>query len=98
MIRPLISSFVALRDAAVNVSWIPLVNGARYMCLSVLSKIQVGQIEIRDADGSITLIGEEGESLSGSRCVLNVHKDTFWLRLALYADMVSCDTIFLEIL
>jgi cyclopropane-fatty-acyl-phospholipid synthase len=81
------SSLIALKDATINATWGPLVSIARSLCLSVLSKIEIGQLTITDYDGSVTTFGEQ-TSLKGPVCHLTVHKDTFWLRLALYADMV----------
>ena len=88
MIRPLISSFLAVRDATVNVAWSPLVQLCKNVCLSVLSKTQVGQLQIFDEDGNIIIIGQTADVVSGPKCVLTVHKDIFWLRLAFYGDMV----------
>ena len=84
----IISSFVALRDASVNAAWTPLVQFSRNVCLSVLSKIQVGQIKVIDVDGNSVTIGEKNDKVVGPECVLNIQKDTFWLRLVLYGDMV----------
>jgi hypothetical protein len=88
MIGPLISSFYAIRDATANVAWSPLVELCKTMCLSVLSKTKVGQMQIFDEDGNSIIIGQTTDLESGPKCVLNVHKDIFWLRLALFGDMV----------
>jgi hypothetical protein len=56
--------------------------------LSVLSKIETGQIRITDVDRAVHIIGEQTGAVSEPKCLLTAHKDIFWLRLALYADMV----------
>jgi hypothetical protein len=88
MIESLISSILAVRDASVNAAWSPFVQLCRAICLSVLSRIQIGQIQILDVNGDVVTIGEITGAILGPRCVLNIHNDTFWLRLALYGDMV----------
>jgi hypothetical protein len=89
MIGPALSNFVALRNATINATWSSLVYVSRSICLSVLSKIQIGQLQIVDVDGNITVLGEAAENPSGPKCVLQIRQETFWLRLALYGDMVS---------
>jgi hypothetical protein len=88
MIGSLVSRILALRDTTLSAAWNPLIQVSRTMCLSVLSKIEIGQIKITDTDGDIHIIGEKKHLVSGPSCHLIIHKETFWLRLALYADMV----------
>lgn len=83
------SQFVALRGAAGAAAWTPLAQSSRSVCLSVLSKIQLGTLEIDDADGTTHVIGQKQRDEKYLGAKITVHKDTFWVRLALFADMVG---------
>lgn len=86
MIGLVASRLLALRDTAGNVAWGPLTYGARSVCLAVLNQIRKGRLEIIDVDGHVYVCGEKKGSIPST--VITVHKDTFWVRLALFADMV----------
>ena len=73
----------------VNV-WSPLVSFSRTAVLSIFENLEVGRFEIVDTDGSKHLFGNVDSAYL--RTLLKVHKDTFWVRLLLFADMVRCAT------
>ena len=83
----LASRFKVLRDAAGGVAWSPLVQASRALCLAVLGKIQVGGLEIVDLDSQVHKCGE-AEASGTPSATLTIHKDAFWVRLALFGDMV----------
>ncbi|TLD37784.1 cyclopropane-fatty-acyl-phospholipid synthase [Venturia nashicola] len=110
LLSPVVSRFHALRTYTGSLAWIPLVQFSRNTCLSLLSRIQIGRLEIIDVDGeTYTLGGNEipeakgGNILTTPQVILRVHKDTFWVRLLLFADMgfadgyllseISCDNL-----
>jgi hypothetical protein len=92
MLRLISSRFVAMREAAGGLAWSPLVATARSLCLGILRQTTVGSLEISDCDGQLHLCGE-GEDGRGPKVHLTVHKDTFWVRLALFADMVGSSAV-----
>ncbi|RDI76723.1 hypothetical protein Vi05172_g13288 [Venturia inaequalis] len=110
LLSPVVSRFHALRTYTGSLAWNPLVQFSRNTCLSLLSRIQIGSLEIIDVDGeTYTLGGNEipeskgGNILTTPQVILRVHKDTFWVRLLLFADMgfadgyllseISCDDL-----
>jgi hypothetical protein len=80
----------SLRSYAGSVAWGPLVRTSRAAILSMLQGIEVGQLTIREKDGSETICGKSYEGREPWPVTrLNVLREAFWLRLALFADMVS---------
>ena len=79
------------RQYATSLTWAPLVQLSRTTILAIFSKIAVGQLKIIDADGRVTICGQLGTSVEGPQTELRVHKETFWVRMLLFADMVRCE-------
>ena len=80
----------SLRSYTGSVAWAPLVQLSRSSILSVLSGIERGTLTIREKDGTETVcggrpVGREEWPVSS----LKVLREAFWLRVALFADMVS---------
>lgn len=76
-----------------------LIGLSKTVIVSLFQKIEAGQLKITDVDGTITICGQDHVASSkidkGQETVydvpqleLVVHKDIFWLRMLLYADMV----------
>jgi hypothetical protein len=87
----LLTSFIdALRSYTGSVAWAPLVQFSRSSILNLLKGIEIGQLTVREKDGSEIIYGKPG---SGEDlwpvASLNILREAFWLRLALFADMVS---------
>ena len=79
-----------LRSYAGSVAWDPLVQASRSSILALLRTIEVGQLNILEKDGREVVCGNATLSRSEVPVArLKVLKDAFWLRLALFADMVS---------
>lgn len=74
-----------VRSYTGSVAWGPLVNFSRATILSTLQGIQIGQLTVIERDGSRTICGTS----QGPSTELYVKREAFWLRLALFADMVS---------
>lgn len=83
---PITDRFKALRNYAGSIAWGPLVSTTRTLCLALLKNIQIGRLEIEDPDGEVTVCGTAATKDAPNVSVI-VHKDVFWLRLALFADM-----------
>jgi hypothetical protein len=82
--------FNALRDYTGNLAWSPLVGMARSACIGLLRKIEVGKLEIVDVTEEVIVCGGKTE---GPATVIQVLSDTFWVRLALFTDMVRSQNL-----
>lgn len=88
------SALDTLRSYAGSLAWGPLVRLSRSSVLALLQSIEVGQLNIVEKDGSEIVCGNGALSRSEVPVArLKVLKEVFWLRLALFADMVSRPTI-----
>ena len=79
----------ALRGYAGSLTWGPLVNLSRGVVLSLLKRVEVGQIIVTDVNGAVTLCGTPEMKDGSPRTELKVAKEAFWVRAFLFADMVS---------
>ena len=88
----MMTMFTRLFDAAKSnlsfIAWSPLVCLSRAAVLNVLSRVELGHIAIIDSDGSETICGERWAKEGVPVTELKVLKETFWVRLLLFADMV----------
>lgn len=98
------ASYSGILSQVTAYTWPPLVDLARRAILSRLSRINFGQLVITDSTTNIvTVCGalepEGGKELDvksaggnntarAPRAELRIQRDTFWLRLLLFADMV----------
>lgn len=71
-------------------AWEPLVRTSRRIILSLLSQIKVGRLTVLERDGTETICGLNTGDEVHPLAQLHVVRDAFWLRLALFADMVCC--------
>ncbi|MCJ1277571.1 hypothetical protein MMC21_005384 [Puttea exsequens] len=88
-------TFDALRSYAGSLTWGPFVKLSRSTVLALLSRIQNGQLFVRDCDGSVTICGERGAKNGSPRTELNVLNETFWVRVMLFADMGFAESFML---
>ena len=96
VLSPIISRFTALRDYTGSLAWHPLVHLSRITCLSLLNRIRIGRLEIVDIDGTNYICGTSIAVAGQSQAQLRVHKDTFWVRLLLFADMGFAESYMLS--
>ena len=92
ILSPLLGPATTIWNSVSCQAWDSLVAMCRDGTLSQLQSIQIGKLavyEISVGKGS-TLFGTEREGHPVA--VLNVHDDKFWVRLALFADMVCLFT------
>ncbi|KAB8342701.1 hypothetical protein FH972_022301 [Carpinus fangiana] len=84
----LYTHFEGIKRYAGSISWGPLVVLARGATLSVLRQVQEGQLKIVDENDSVTICGQEVPSGDSPHAELKVYKESFWVRMLLFADMV----------
>lgn len=86
----------ALSGYVASYGWGPLLSVSRSTVLSLLSRIEAGHLSVADVDGKVTTYGEK-RAVNGTteksvhslpNVELTVHKDVFWVRMLLFADMV----------
>lgn len=98
--NPLSERIQSLVNYAGSYAWGPLLSLSRSTTLSLLQGIELGQLSIVDIDGTTTVCGQQklGNSAGANtvytvpKVELRVHKETFWVRLLLFADMVRHGT------
>lgn len=81
-----------VRTTVGYLAWGPATLVARRLILSVLQKITIGQLVIEEK-GITTLCGTPNLAVGSyplPATVLHIKNDAFWIRVALFADMV-CD-------
>ena len=83
------SSVNLVKHYAGPVAWNPLVHLSRDAILAVFRRIEVGQLEITDCDGQITTCGAGQVEPGVTATAIVIHKETFWVRMLLFADMVG---------
>jgi cyclopropane-fatty-acyl-phospholipid synthase len=81
----------AIRSYAGSTAWGPLVYLSRTGVLSLLQQITTGQLLVVESDGAQTLCGQStvADLPIEPKTELHVQNDAFWVRMALFADMVS---------
>jgi cyclopropane-fatty-acyl-phospholipid synthase len=96
VLTPLFERANAVASYAGSFAWPPLVSISRAAILALLKNIQIGSLEIRDVDGTLTVCGSppRAEPGGGEKSVytiphaeLKVLNDLFWVRLLFFADM-----------
>lgn len=83
------STIDTLRSYIGSFTWAPFVALSKSAVLAQLSKIRVGQLVITDEQGNLTVCGAPGIKDGSPRTELRVVKEAFWVRVVLFADMVS---------
>ncbi|MBE7181521.1 MAG: class I SAM-dependent methyltransferase [Terriglobus roseus] len=86
LLSPITDRARALGSYAGSFAWPPLVNSTRHLCIGLLKNIRIGRLEIEDYDGRAEVCGT-AVTADVPHTLLRVHNDTFWIRLALFADM-----------
>lgn len=76
-----------VRRGAATVAWGPSVRFARSTIINLLEKIRIGRLTVIDSDGTEVICGFKGTD-NEPETELVVHKDTFWVRMLLFTDMV----------
>ena len=82
-------SFDSLRSYLGSVTYGPFVKLSRSTVLGLLSRVEVGQLVIRDSDGTVKICGQPSIEDGSPHTELRVSKEAFWVRVMLFADMVG---------
>ena len=82
-------SFDSLRIYVSSFTWRPLVKLSRSTVLGLLGRIEIGQLVVKDCDGTGTICGGSGDKDGSPQTELKVLKEAFWVRVMLFADMVG---------
>ena len=83
------SAFNSLRSYLDSFTRGPFVKLSRSTVLGLLSRIEVGQLVLKDSDGAVTICGQSGIEDACPHTELRVLKEAFWVRVMLFADMVG---------
>ncbi|MCJ1477693.1 hypothetical protein MMC13_006366 [Lambiella insularis] len=76
-----------VRTYAGSWTWAPFLSLSRSAVLSLLRRVQAGQLVVTDTTGVVTICGSPKPKDGSPRTELRVLKDAFWVRLLLFADM-----------
>ena len=96
LLTPLAERAAVLATHVGTYAWPPLLHISRGAILALLKNIQVGSLQIMDADGTLTICGSprRADADGGEKSVytiphaeLKVLNDLFWVRVLLFADM-----------
>ena len=79
----------AVRSYAGSLTWQPVVRFSRRAVLGLLRRIAVGQIIVTDSDGARIVCGAPQVRDGIPRTELRIVSEAFWVRVLLFADMVS---------
>ncbi|KAF2459179.1 cyclopropane-fatty-acyl-phospholipid synthase [Lineolata rhizophorae] len=85
---PLSARLSHLRNYVGSLAWDSAVQVCRYAVLTLLRNIEIGRLEL-DEEVAAEEAGDRDSNSRGSmpKTSLRIHKDAFWLRVALFADM-----------
>lgn len=86
-------SFNSLRTQVGSLTWASLVSLSRAFVLALLKRIEVGTIVVTDSNGAVLVCGAVQPDDPGPKTELRVLKDTFWVRMLLFADMVRQNSL-----
>ncbi|KAL2039930.1 hypothetical protein N7G274_007333 [Stereocaulon virgatum] len=88
-------SLDSLRNYVGSFTWGPFVKISRSAVLGLLGRIEIGQLVVKDCDGTGTICGEAGEKDGSPQTELKVLKEAFWVRVMLFADMGFAESFLL---
>ncbi|KAL9108139.1 MAG: hypothetical protein Q9187_008339, partial [Circinaria calcarea] len=71
-----------------SVTWGPLVTLSRSVVLSLLKRVELGQIVVTDSNGAVTVCGSRQPKDGTPSTELRILKEACWVRLLLFADMI----------
>ena len=77
-----------VRTTAGSLSWGPMLNISRTATCAILSRVEHGRLVITDTDDTVLRFGDTQADPQGPKVELKVHREAFWVRLFLFADMV----------
>ncbi|KAL9601062.1 MAG: hypothetical protein Q9219_002771 [cf. Caloplaca sp. 3 TL-2023] len=87
--------FDSAQSFLASFTWGPLVRLSRAAVIGLLSRVQIGHVNIVDIDGSEVICGERWAKKGVPSVELRVLKEAFWVRLLLFADMGFAESFML---
>jgi cyclopropane-fatty-acyl-phospholipid synthase len=93
ILSPITGPAATLWNALAVQAWAPLVSICRNGTLAQLGGIKLGRLVLHEKSSSKAPTVFGAESTGCPEAVLHVHDERFWVRLALFADMV-CLTLY----
>lgn len=98
--KPLLQTGDLVRSAIGSISWGPVLSLSKAAVIPILQRIEKGTLVVKDqTTGQTTSFGQKivGKTVNGNgpaqatrargTVVLTVKKETFWVRMFLFADM-----------
>lgn len=88
ILRPFTGAAASVLNTITSQAWDPLVSLCRNGTLSQLQNIKLGKLVLFEGGSSkaSTVFGSDKEGVPVA--FLDIHDEKFWVRLALFADMV----------
>lgn len=86
-------SFDIVRTCVGSATWGPLVRLSRGLVLGLLQRVEIGQLVITDCNGAVFACGQAPAKGNWPKTELKVLKETFWVRVLLFADMVRANVL-----
>jgi cyclopropane-fatty-acyl-phospholipid synthase len=91
ILSPIAGPAATLWNVFTSQTWGPLVSVCRNGTLAQLQGINLGRLVLYENGSSKAPTVFGVQSTGNLEAVLNVHDEVFWVRLALFADMVRPD-------
>lgn len=85
------NSFEIVRTYVGSATWGPLVRLSRGIVLGLLRRVEIGQLVVTDFNGAVFACGQAPAKDNWPKTELKVFKETFWVRVLLFADMVRAN-------
>lgn len=84
-----VSTLDRVKGLVGTVAWGPLVDLSRTAVLSLLKQVEIGQLVIIDKNGTEIVCGQQSAEVDAPspNTKLTIHRESFWVRLALFSDM-----------
>lgn len=86
-------SFDIVRNCVGSATWGPLVRLSRGLVLGLFRRVEIGQLVVTDCDGAVFPCGQAPAKGNWPKTELKVLKETFWVRVLLFADMVRANVL-----
>lgn len=98
ILSPITAPAATIWNAAVSQAWGPLVSICRNGTIAQLQGIKLGRLSLHETGLSKAPIIFGEYSAEHPEAILKVHDERFWVRLAVFADMVRLHLYTLQVL
>ena len=85
-----LSLVTSATSTVASAAWPYVVPLARQAVCALLSRVNTGSLTIEDVDGKVWYFGDHSKAQGAEKLAakITVRKEAFWLRLAIFTDMV----------